>query len=190
MFKIGIFRRDRYERARARKPNFLSGISYALLDIGENPTDEEVRAFEEINSLIQRPNGTFRTTFRHRFDDVDLATTRILKALYTADTKLRVQDRAASDCLTSSEWAERLLGNFPHAEFEASDSLLYLLRLSLRTGETYIVEPNGQPLQYIKPPFVVALANREALRYPINHLVAAHARRRFRHLALPENWTQ
>ncbi|PYU24128.1 MAG: hypothetical protein DMG32_14600 [Acidobacteria bacterium] len=190
MFRFGIYTRDQYNRARAHNPQLRSGISYGLLEIGDNPTDEEVRAFEEVNATIQRSNGTFRKTFRQRFDNVDVATTRILKALYRADSELRVQDRAASDCLTSSQWAGRLFHDFPHTEFEASDALLYLLRLSLASGETYIVEPDGQPLQYIKPPFVVTLSHREAFRYPVNHLVAARARWRFRRLAVPQNWMQ
>ncbi len=190
MFRFGIYTRDQYYRARARKPLLRSGISYGLLDFGDDPTDQDIRAFEEINSTIQQSNGTFRKTFRHRFDDVDAATVKILKALHRADAELRVQDRAASDCLTSSECAERLFHHFPFTHFEASDALLHLLRLSLVSGETYIVEPNGKPLQYIKPPFVVALSSREAFRYPLNHLVAARAKWRFRRLALPENWMQ
>jgi len=77
---------------------------------------------------------------------------------------------------------------FPNAKFEASDLVLFLFRLSLENGETYIVEPNGQPLQYIKPPFAVALCHREPYRYPLNHLVAARARWKFRHLRIPDTW--
>jgi hypothetical protein len=188
MLRLGICTRDQYSRARARRSVLRSGISYSLLEVGDNPTDDEKRAFEEINSVLQVSNGTFRKSFRHRLRDVDTITMRMLERLYRSRSKLHIQDRAASHCLTSSEWAEKLLRTFTNIQFEASDALLYLLRLSLASGETYIVEPNGQPLQYIRPPFVVALSNREAFRYPVNHIVAAYGRWRFRRLLLPRNW--
>ena len=72
-----------------------------------------------------------RMTFRHRMPDVDEAALRLMRQSYRSDAALIVQDRAASTCLTSTEWAERLLSAFPRTEFEASDTLLYLFRISL-----------------------------------------------------------
>jgi hypothetical protein len=188
MFRLGICTRDEYIRARARHSALRSGISYSLLEIGDNPTDKEIQAFEEINSTLQVSNGTFRKSFRHRFHDVDAVALQILQTLHRDGSEFRVQDRAASHCLTSCEWAGQLFHHFTNIEFEASDALLYLLRLSLASGETYILEPHGQPLQYIRAPFVVALSNREAYRHPVNHIIAAYARRRLRRLSLPHNW--
>jgi hypothetical protein len=170
----------------------LSGarVSYALLDVGENPTDQQIRVFEDISFSLRTSNGTFRTTFRDRFRDVDAASMRWMERLFPAGAELWVQDRAVSHGLTSSEWAERLFPVFPRAQFEASDILLHLVRLSLPGGETYIAEPDGRPLQYCKPPFVVSLQHREPRRYPLNGLIAARAKRRFRRLSLPAGWTE
>jgi len=177
-------------RAGPRRRFSGARVSYGLLDAGENPTDEQIRVFEDVSFTLRISNGTFRTTFHQRFRDVDAVSMRWMERLYPAGAELRVQDRAASHGLTSWEWAEQLFTVFPRAQFEASDILLYLIRLSLAGGETYIAEPDGRPLQYIKPPFVVSLRHREPLRYPLNHLIAAWARRRFRRLSLPEGWTE
>jgi hypothetical protein len=108
-----------------------------------------------------------------------------MRGLYPLDSQLRVQDRAASHGLTSWEWAEELFRIYPSAELEGSDALLYLFKVVLPTGELYIVEPGGQLLQYIKPPFVVTLHYRESWRFPINRAVAARAKRKFAALNLP-----
>ncbi len=65
-----------------------------------------------------------------------------------------------------------------------------MIEISLPGGETYIVEPDGTPLQYIKPPFVVSLHYPESWRYPVNRAVAARAKRRFQDLGLPAGWSQ
>jgi hypothetical protein len=189
MLMFGIFTEAQYVRARARRrlPGF--GVSYGLLDLDESASEEQIRMFEDISFSFRTSNGTTRMTFRNRFRDVDLVTLRVLSQLYKPDAQLSIQDRAVSHGLTSYEWAEGLLQDFPNANFEASDVLLHLIRLTL-PGETFIVEPNGQPLQYIKPPFVVSIAHREPLRFPINHLISARGKRRFRRLALPEGWVK
>jgi len=188
MLKFGISNRDQYIRARKRQSLCCSRISYSLLEVGEDATDEDIQRFEGVSSTLCTSNGTFRTTYRHRFRDVDVVTMRIAERFYRTDCELYVQDRAASHGLTSCELAEQFFQVFPRAEFEASDRVLHVLRLSLANGETYIVEPDGQPVQYIKPPFVVVLCHREPYRYPLNHLIAARARWRFRHLSLADGW--
>jgi len=121
---------------------------------------------------------------------VDTATMGILERLYPSDTELLIEDRAISHGLTSLEWAQQLFQVFPHSKFEASDKLLYLIQLSLASGGTYILEPEGQPLQYIKPPFVISLSHKESSLLPFNRLIAVQARRRLRHLLLPDGWME
>jgi hypothetical protein len=185
MLRLGIYTRKQYLRARARKAVAASAVSYKLLDIGD-ASETERQIFEEIQFRLRTSNGTFRTTFRDRFADVDTAAVQILQDAYEFEAALYVQDRAASHALTSCEWAERLFHFFPHVEFEASDRLLELFHISLSKEEGYIVEPDGKPLQWIRPPFVVGLSDREPLRYPMNHLIAARAARRFQQLNLAD----
>lgn len=194
MLRFGICTPDQYLRAGERRRFSASRVNYGLLDVGDNPTEEQIRTFEDVSFTLRTSNGTFRTTFRKRFRDVDEVSLRLIRGLYPVETELRVQDRAASHGLTSWEWAEQLLPVFPRAELEGSDVLLYLLKLSLPSGETYILEPDGKPLQYIKPPFVVSLHYRESWRFPVNRAIASRAKRTFEELNLPksgpETWTE
>lgn len=189
MLRFGIFKPEQYLWARdhERIPRSrVSLVSYDLLNVGDDPTAEQIQIFEEISRTLRTSNGTYRTTFPNRFHDLDDVATRWIKKSYSGDTELRVQDRAASHALTSLEWALKLFQLFPVAKFEASDSMFSLVKLSLNTGEAYVLEPDGHPLQYIKWPFVVSLQRRESWRYPINRLIAAGAKRRFDRLSLPE----
>jgi hypothetical protein len=190
MLRFGICTQAQYLRTGNRRRYSGSRVSYSLLDIGEHPTAEQIQLFEDISFSLRTSNGTFRTSFRQRFRDVDAAAMQWITRFYPPDAEIRVQDRAASHGLTSWEWAEQLFQVYPRAEFEASDALLYLVKLSLPKGETYIVEPDAKPLQYINPPFVVSLHHPESWRYPFNRVVAARAKHRFERLALPRNWME
>jgi hypothetical protein len=184
MLRLGVWSRDRYRRLRGHGPIWKLAMSYKLADIPDDATDEEVRMFEDVHLSFCTSNGTFRKTFRHRFRDIDAALLKLLSDVYKPDAPLHIQDRAVSHALTSCEWAEQLLQAFPNADFEASDILLYVYAVSLSPHETYIVEPSGNPLQWIRPPFVVGLSQREPWRYLLNHFMAAHAKRRFGRLRL------
>jgi len=189
MVKFGFCTQEQYLRAGERRRYSGAHAAYSLLDVGENPSEEQVRAFEDISFNLRTSNGTFRTTFRQRFHDVDAAAMKWMEQLYAADSEVEIQDRAVSNGLTSREWADRIFQKFPQAKFEASDILIELIELS-RGGEAYIVEPDGRPLQYVKPPFAVSLDHPESWRYPINRLVALRARKRFAKLDLGNNWTE
>src|SRR4051812_24666207 len=94
-------------------------VAYNLLQVGENPSDAEIRVFEDISVTLRTSNGTFRTTFRNRFEDVDALCIRLMEKSFSADLPMRIEDRAVSHGLTSCEWAKRLLPVFPRAEIEA-----------------------------------------------------------------------
>lgn len=187
MLRFGILTADQYARATRRRRLTGSGVSLNLLEVSDHPTRDEILRFEEISFSLCTSNNTTRTTFPRRMLDVDEVALRLLRQNYRPEDELIVQDRAASNCLTSTEWAEQIFAVFPRAHFEASDSWLYLLRISLPGGRIYFVEPGGQPLQYVRFPFVVCLYPREPYRYLINHFVAALAKRSYRRLSLPEN---
>ncbi len=188
MFRFGIYTQEQYARLGAGRQFSGSRVAYNLLKLPDTPTPDDIRIFEDISFTLQTTNGTFRTTFRDRFRDIDALSLKLLETR-SREAPLEVQDRAASHALTAWEWAEALFQVFPNTEFIASDILLFLVELALETGETYIVEPNGRPLQYIKPPFVLSLLL-EPRRYPVNCWMARRARRRFDRLGLPENWME
>jgi hypothetical protein len=73
MLKFGVWTRDRYLQAGSKRRFFGAHASYSLLDIGNDPSEEDIRAFEDISFTFRTSNGTFRTSFPRRFGDVDAA---------------------------------------------------------------------------------------------------------------------
>jgi hypothetical protein len=138
--------------------------------------------FEDICFSLCTSNGTWRTTFRDRFEDVDALSVRLMEPPFQRDAAIQIQDRAVSSGLTSCQWAKRLFAVFPNARFEASDLITELQEICANTGERYVTEPGGEPLQYIRPPFVVALNYPESWRNPLLRYVATRARSRYKRL--------
>lgn len=187
MVRFGICTEEQYFRLAKDRRSSNRHVAYSLLDMGDQPTEERIRAFEDISILFCTSNGTFRTTFPQRFLDVDEAVIRWMKQAYPRDAEIQIQDRAVSHGLTSLEWAERVFQWFPKARFEASDILLEFFEIS-RDGTAYIVEPNGRAIQFVQSPWVLSLEHPEPKRYPVNQVLARWAKRRFERLGLGESW--
>ncbi len=188
MVKFGIITQQQYLRLNQRQRRFSGAhVAYNHLSVGEQPSPEQIGIFEDVSFTLRTSNGTFRTTFRNRFEDVDRVAVRLIGESYSRASSFKVQDRAVSHGLTSKEFAERVFEHFPNAAFEASDLVLGLVEVTV-DGEVFIAERNGTPLQYIKAPFVVPLYHQDAKRYPWNRWVARRARRRFDNLNLPPGW--
>ena len=190
MLRFGICDRDQFRRIEAQGKLRTSAVSYSLLKVDDDAGDEDLRMFEAISLRLRTSNGTVRMTFANRFRDVDEVASRILQVNFDPKAALRIQDRAVSHGLTSYEWAQRLFVLFPDAQIEASDRILNFYRIALPNGDVYILEPDGQPIQYIRPPFVISMAYREPFRFPLNHLIAMHAKKQFRKSGLGRNWKQ
>ena len=183
---FGIYTVDQYARTRRKRPLSGASVSYGLLQISDNPTEQEISRFEDISLIFCTSNGTRRTTCRQRMQDVDAATLELLQRWHRPHTHLLIQDRGASSCLTSAELAVCLFRAFPYANLEASDRLLWVFRISLANGKSYIIEPEGEPLQYTYPPFVVSLNVYKPERSPLRRLIAARGKRLFRQLGFPK----
>lgn len=183
MIRTGIATRVQFERVAARTSRASRVISCELMQVADDCTEAEQSMFERAQFYLQTANRTFRTSFAGRFKDVDKLALELLTRRHRPDAALLIQDRAASHALTSCEWATAVFQAFPQARLEASDLLLYLVRLAVPGGGTYIADPAGMPMQYIRGRFVVSLCAAEPRRYPLNRLLAARARRGFpRHL--------
>lgn len=179
---LGIYEAQQYLRLGSQRRFSGPRVAYNLLDVGDHPTPEQIRLFEDICFTLRTSNGTFRTTFRNRFHDVDALAGQWIQKTFESAMPIRIQDRAVSSGLTSCEWAKSLFPLFPNAVFEASDLLIELLEHTSPSGEIFITEPNGAPLQYISPPFVTALDSPESWRNPLLRWVAARAKGRFEKL--------
>jgi len=174
MYKTGIWQSVPAHQLQSARVRDIT--SYRLLrDVSEK--SDAVETFETIVRHLRLSSGIYRSTYAQRFRDLDPQVNAILERVFRGVT-IEVQDWAASDCLASAEWTASLWPIFPSARLIASDILLSLIEVSGHGGkDAYILEPDGAPLQYIRPPFVVSLQKPIPLYYPLNRLVAARARR-------------
>lgn len=172
-----------------RSPN---RISYQLLRTAQPASAHEVALFDHVMCHMQLSSGVYRTTVRQRFANLNPQIGTLLAEHLPTSSPLSVHDWAASSCLTSAEWAEVLLAQFPAATLTASDLTLYLLEANLPDGGILIFEKDGAPLQYLKGPFVVRLVPPEPSLLPINSYLGARAKAQFARLAaqwqLPAAW--
>src|SRR5580700_1011560 len=96
MLGLGILTKEQYLRLGSERRFLGPRVAYNLLQVGDNPSPEEIRVFEDISNTLRTSNGTFRTTFRNRFEDVDEAGIRLMKQAFPVDLAVRVEDRAVS----------------------------------------------------------------------------------------------
>jgi hypothetical protein len=170
----------------------MTRVSYQLLRTSIPPAPEEVSLFEWTIPQVRLSNGVYRTTRRGRFRSVDKFVNKLMSDHFAPSAPLKIQDWAASDCLASSEWYFSLAPHFPNARLTASDLVLFLIECRLPSGEAFILEPSGEPLQYIRPPFVARLSPPEPWLFVMNRLVQIWARRKFDRLrsiwSVPLEW--
>jgi len=124
---------------------------------------------------LRLSTGIFRTTLPGRLEDLDRLVNALLLEHFDPGVALRVEDWAASDCITSAEWFKSLHGSFPKVQMVASDLDLYLIEASLREGGAYIFEGGGGLLQYIRPPFVLDLSRPESSYLIVNRALRTRA---------------
>src|SRR5215831_4158486 len=157
MFKLGVYRADQYEQisgfnAWIRK----NRVSYQLLRTSVPASAAEIARFEQLSRHILMPSGVYRTTAPNRFRELDRFLNGVLERHF-GRIPLDVHDWAASDCCTSAAWYQMLAQAFREATLTASDLNLYLIEARLPDGARYIFDTKGDPLQYIRPPFVIRM---------------------------------
>jgi hypothetical protein len=181
MMKLGVYRPKQYLKNETR-PAFWprrTRFAYPLLRTPLPPSPEDVQRFEDIMRHVHLAQGVYRTTAGLRFQTLDAFLNPILQTHFGAVKPLLVEDWAASACITSVEWFESFKTFFPDVSLTASDLHLYLVEILLPAGDSYIVESTGEPLQYIKPPFVIPLNRRESALLTVNRYLQTRARQQF-----------
>jgi hypothetical protein len=158
------------------------------------PSPEEVDRFERIMDKFNQSNGTDRTTLRNRLVVVDNEVRSLLQSLFPPEMQLSVQDWAASSGITAAEWFQSLQRLYPNLTFVASDRTLCLIELRReKERDAFILEPDGKPIQYIRPPFVVSLVKKHHSIYFINRAVQDRALREWKRVSasfrLPPAWS-
>jgi hypothetical protein len=179
---------------RVRRLMTRNRISCQLLRTATPATPADIERFEALIPNIRVHNGVYRFTSRRRFRDLDGFVNGLLADRYQRELALAVHDWAASDCLGSLEWAAALFERFPNATLTASDLALFLIDVRLDDGGSFILEHGGEPLQYVRRPFVIRLNPPEPWLLPVNRLLSARALSRFRRLmqsvSIPSEWIE
>jgi hypothetical protein len=186
LFRLGIYRQDQYGKDDLRAALSRNRISLVLLRGALPATPEQIRLFEEVTAQLRLSSGVYRTTFRGRFREFNEFLNSKIAGQFGPAEPIRIEDWAASDCLTSCEWASSILPLFPAATLTASDLTLFLIEATLPNGSAYIIEANGEPLQYIDPPFVIRLNPPEPRIMLISSFLEKRARTRLQ--AFRESW--
>ena len=191
VFKLGVYRLDQLQKSQSIWALLSRNrISFHLLR--EAASADQVRLFESVMPQICLSNGVYRTTSRARFEAFDQFVNALLGKYFEASRALDVHDWAASDCVASSEWADTLWECFPHAHVTASDLTLFLLEAAGPNGEIFVWETSGEPLQYVRPPFVIRLNPEEHKLMLGNRILAWRGRNKFgnllRNWKIPERW--
>ncbi|MGP8243496.1 MAG: hypothetical protein ACLQVN_03145 [Bryobacteraceae bacterium] len=153
-------------------------FAYTLLKTSLPPKAEEILVFERIMQQMKLTSGVYRTTARNRFADLDEWAQPILERRLGGRAAVRIEDWAASACVTSLEWHQRLARGFPRFRLTASDLNLYLLALEVPGDGTYVLETGGGLLQFIRPPFVIRMEPPEPRLLAVNRILGKRARRR------------
>ena len=184
MLKLGVYRTDQCIQTHGGLLAWLrrDHVDYRLLRTSSPPSPLEVKVFETITREMQLTSGVFRTTSLGRFCDLDVWLNQILVKQFARETELEVQDWAASDCITSAAWHERLTEVFPRVRLTASDLNLHLIEMHVTGQGSYVFEATGGVLQFIAPPFVVRLNPPEPRRLCVNRILAWWAQARLERL--------
>ncbi len=133
--------------------------------------------FEAVLADLTLDRNVTRLTYRGRFTDVNATVDALLQERYGPSEEVEIHDWAASDCLSSAEWAADLLPRLSHAKVVASDIVLYFVLLQRSGAEHYVLLPDGRPFQFIRPPFVIPLDRYDTVFYPVNRVLGWRARR-------------
>jgi hypothetical protein len=176
MLQAGIYRRDQVQALSAQDVSEVV-CSFRLLKVPHPATPADVEIFEKVIRKTRLSNLVYRTTYRGRMAEVDEAVSPILLSIFDPGQELAVEDRAASDSLVSSEWAERLWTSFPNASLTASDLHCHLIEASRPGRGAYVFEEGGAPLQHVIPPFVIPFVRPLPARWLAARLVSVFSRR-------------
>jgi hypothetical protein len=197
MYKLGVFRVEDYRPDHSGLIGLLLWklnryrISLRLLRTEIPASPKEIAVFEALMQGLRLNSGIYRTTFHGRFRNLDQFVNQVLVERYDSAAALDIHDWAASDCLTSSEWAASVLPLFPNARLEASDFTLFLVEVNYGK-HTVIQERDGQALQYLAPSFLVDLSRPELRPSALARLMMRQARSIIAEvqsrLAIPVTW--
>ncbi len=111
--------------------------TYFLPD-SEDRANAELRLFRR----IRLPGGAAKTTFPHRFDDLN----DLVAGMLPRERRLSVFDAGASSCITSLEWSDQLAAAGIDHELLAGDLCLRGWLTSVGWSASALFDADGYPL--------------------------------------------
>jgi hypothetical protein len=183
MIRFGVHRREQYSPNQGWLQGLMHGrrVSYRLLRTSTPATPAEIAIFDDIIFYLKLASGVYTTTVPGRFREFDAWLTEHLSPLFDRDRPMVVEDWGTSDSTTSAEWFPVLRQQFPETRLIASDLTRHLVEATVENDGVYVLDADGQPLQYIAPPFVIRFP--EPIPFVINRWIASGAKRRLARLA-------
>jgi hypothetical protein len=113
--------------------------------------DETVRDADQLERLehlffrnIRLPNGTFKTTYRRRLDDLNA----LVRLHLPPRQPLDCMDVAVSSGVSTLEWIESLAESGIQCRMTAGDAQVHAYLLSIGSKLRVLVDRSGCPLQY------------------------------------------
>ena len=114
--------------------------AFLIYGPGAKPTPELEREFF---AGMRLPNGTFKTTYDHRLDDLNAEINRHLPR----DRSLRAKDVAVSSGISTVEWCDELSQAGIGFKMTATDILVRARLLDVRGDLRVLVDRDGRTLQ-------------------------------------------
>ncbi|MEO8385755.1 MAG: hypothetical protein ABI583_10970, partial [Betaproteobacteria bacterium] len=109
-------------------------------------SEQETQQIEEnFFFRLRLPNGTKKTTYKNRLDDVNLACNRLLSG---RRHQLELLDLAISSGVTTMEWMQSLDAMNYSYQMDATDLCLYGTLESLGDNFHLLRDKSGRPLQF------------------------------------------
>lgn len=180
MLKLGIHRAD--------SPQLYDGspledrVAFPLLRTEVPASPREVDRFNAIMKTLRLHKGVYRTTTSHRFRELDQFVLPLLEERFEVSDPLHVEDWAVSAGITSVEWFEVLVSRFPRLTMTASDLHLDLVEVQVPGTGTFVLDAEGNALQFLKGKLVIPLHREEKALFLVNYAVQRWALSRLQSL--------
>jgi hypothetical protein len=170
MLKTGIYRTEQLNDPkqliyRSQEDKKISITLYH--SVIDDPSKTEIAEQILLNFTDER--GAYKRTYSNRFEDFDQQTLKEIQRYFTQDHPLMLHDAGVSDGRTSCDFFHKIQPLFPKVNYHASDYDPQIF--TIESGRTKVVlNKHNKVLEIVFPPFVFN-GNRDAYRYPINHII-------------------
>lgn len=148
----------------------LKNVSITLYEDIQDQSNADDLA-ERILLLFSDERSAYKRTYVKRFEEFDSIVIKYLRGRFKNADPLTFHDVGVSDGRTALNFFEKIVSDFPHIQYTASDynPKVYVLE----KGKCKVtLSHTGRVLEILQPPFVFNTIKRDSIRhYPLNHLI-------------------